>query len=285
MERLNESNDRDSYENSGKGLLLSILRHVEADLDEGADIPSLQSTEIVTAPAETHGQHSVSSVTVRLVRPEYSLPSEDSIYAEYECEFQQLSENVDIRQLDDRAFENIHRVRFNWNDSENYSENYLTTALADNTILARMIWDFRHSRIGNQTSLQFIWSSKFSWVEIMQHLEYNTYDFEFNYVAMGIDSNDRHSTNHIMEHDPVQRRLALDGLFTVIITHQHHVDNGDSLECPICHETFCIVECVKELPCKHLYHPHCIRAWFSSRISCPIFRDEPVGPMMLNLGQ
>lgn len=285
MERLNNSNNRNLY---SRDLLLSILRNVEDQLDEDVDIPSLQNSAIVTA-TETHGmevehveQHSVSSVTVRLVSPKYSLHSEDTISIEYEWEFENLSENIDISQIEDERFhQNIHSVRFNWNGSENYP----ITELADNIIFVRMIWDFRDRENGNQTArMQFIWSSNFSWLEIMRHLEHNTYHFEFNYHAMAMHNNDRHSTDDFTEHDPVQRRLALDGLSTVTITHQQQVDSGGSLICPICHDPFTIGDCAKQLPCGHLYHPWCILEWFMRRLSCPVCRDEPIAPMLLNLG-
>jgi len=70
------------------------------------------------------------------------------------------------------------------------------------------------------------------------------------------------STDDFTENDPVQIRLALDGLFTVTITHQQQVDNDGSLICPIFHDPFTIGDYAKQLPCRHLYHPRCILEWF-----------------------
>jgi len=51
---------------------------------------------------------------------------------------------------------------------------------------------------------------------------------------------------------------------------QKQVD--DSCECSICRDEYKLDESVKELPCKHLFHPDCVDPWLDLHDSCPICR-------------
>ena len=44
--------------------------------------------------------------------------------------------------------------------------------------------------------------------------------------------------------------------------------------CPICQDDFEEGQTVKQLPCKHFYHPNCILPWLKLHNSCPICRFE-----------
>lgn len=44
-------------------------------------------------------------------------------------------------------------------------------------------------------------------------------------------------------------------------------------DCSICFEIFKKSEDVKELACKHIYHPKCIDRWLQSHPNCPICRS------------
>jgi len=153
MEKGNRSNRRKSNSRSNefeRALVLGIMRDVEAGLNVGIiPAPSLEATTKQTPRTEDENdEHLVSSVTVNIRN------------------LQNLSENVDIRELDDRwRGEIVHRVRIRTcTDESEYeeSEDYLTTfTLADNIIVIRFIQDFRPNYYPIVT--QIIWNSKFTW--------------------------------------------------------------------------------------------------------------------------
>ena len=40
--------------------------------------------------------------------------------------------------------------------------------------------------------------------------------------------------------------------------------------CAICLDDFRDLQTVSELECTHIYHPHCIKAWFLKKRICPV---------------
>ncbi|CAN6820013.1 unnamed protein product [Brassica oleracea] len=48
----------------------------------------------------------------------------------------------------------------------------------------------------------------------------------------------------------------------------------EGLDCAVCKEVFSLGNETTQLPCLHLYHPHCIVPWLSARNSCPLCRYE-----------
>ncbi|RVX17427.1 E3 ubiquitin-protein ligase AIP2 [Vitis vinifera] len=49
--------------------------------------------------------------------------------------------------------------------------------------------------------------------------------------------------------------------------------SGDA-ECAICKENFVVDDKMQELPCKHTFHPPCLKPWLDKHNSCPICRHE-----------
>ncbi|KAF5206176.1 E3 ubiquitin-protein ligase aip2 [Thalictrum thalictroides] len=49
---------------------------------------------------------------------------------------------------------------------------------------------------------------------------------------------------------------------------------GSARECSVCKEDLTINDKLQELPCKHLYHPHCLKQWLDQHNSCPECRYE-----------
>ncbi|KAG2314109.1 hypothetical protein Bca52824_017231 [Brassica carinata] len=48
----------------------------------------------------------------------------------------------------------------------------------------------------------------------------------------------------------------------------------EGLDCAVCKEVFSLGNETTQLPCLHLYHPHCIVPWLSARNSCPLCRSS-----------
>jgi hypothetical protein len=180
-------------------------------------------------------------------------------------EFENLSENVNINELDERwRGEMVQRTRSN----EIVSEDYLTTlTLPEDIIVIRYILYFPWE-LQIQRSTQIIWNSRFSWREIMQHLQENIYNFNFEHEIII-----RYAMSEVGSSNAAE---VVDGLRDVIIRWEDNA-NGDEVMCIICYDKFKNGESAKQLACNHLYHSHCLLEWFSRKISCPICRDEQLG--------
>lgn len=49
---------------------------------------------------------------------------------------------------------------------------------------------------------------------------------------------------------------------------------GSETECAVCRENLVVGDKMQELPCKHLFHPPCLKPWLDEHNSCPICRHE-----------
>ena len=49
-------------------------------------------------------------------------------------------------------------------------------------------------------------------------------------------------------------------------------------ECSVCLEDFVVGDVTRQMPCKHIFHPHCILPWLKSHSCCPVCRFQmPAG--------
>jgi hypothetical protein len=256
--------------------VLNIMRTVEAEVNVGIISDALQnSAEAITSQTnriedENVGQHLVSSVIVNNVGEDLATMAFENLSENVNnvgedlatMEFENLSENVNISELDERLRgEMVRRTRSN----EIVSEDYLTTlTLPEDIIVIRYILYFPwEPQI--QRSTQIIWNSRFSWREIMQHLQENIYNFNFEHEIII-----RYAMSEVGSSNAAE---VVDGLRDVIIRWEDNA-NGDEVMCIICYDKFKNGESAKQLACNHLYHSHCLLEWFSRKISCPICRDE-----------
>ncbi|XP_050218868.1 E3 ubiquitin-protein ligase AIP2 [Mercurialis annua] len=49
---------------------------------------------------------------------------------------------------------------------------------------------------------------------------------------------------------------------------------GNEADCAICKENLVVEDKMQELPCKHTFHPPCLKPWLDEHNSCPICRHE-----------
>ena len=258
--------------------VLNIMRTVEAEVNVGIISDALQnSAEAITSQTnriedENVGQHLVSSVIVNNVGEDLATMAFENLSENVNnvedlatMEFENLSENVNISELDERwRGEMVRRTRSN----EIVSEDYLTTlTLPEDIIVIRYILYFPW-QLQIQRSTQIIWNSRFSWREIMQHLQENIYNFNFEHEIII-----RYAMSEVGSSNAAE---VVDGLRDVIIRWEDN-PNGDEVMCIICYDKFKNGESAKQLACNHLYHSHCLLEWFSRKISCPICRDEQLG--------
>lgn len=58
------------------------------------------------------------------------------------------------------------------------------------------------------------------------------------------------------------------------VTEQVLARMGKETECAVCRENLIVGDKMQELPCKHLFHPDCLKPWLDEHNSCPICRYE-----------
>lgn len=83
---------------------------------------------------------------------------------------------------------------------------------------------------------------------------------------------------HLAENDPNRYGTppasvsAIEGLPSIILSQEHL--SMDTSHCAVCKDEFELSLEVKQMPCKHLYHPDCILPWLAQHNSCPVCRFE-----------
>lgn len=83
---------------------------------------------------------------------------------------------------------------------------------------------------------------------------------------------------HLAENDPNRYGTppasvsAIEGLPSIILSQEHL--STDTSHCAVCKDEFELSLEVKQMPCKHLYHPDCILPWLAQHNSCPVCRFE-----------
>ena len=240
-------------------IVLNVMGCVEGVLN-------VMSNAVVaaTTTTETNGiedQENIQQMVSSLITNRYGLVN--------------LSENVDIGRLQDGWRVEIvsRQIPINENVSEDYLE---TLKLAEDIIVIRLIEDYRESDDGFRWYIQIIWNSIFSWRQVMQHLQYNTYRFNFLHERIAIGNNNARSDEVNMS-----PREVVDGFPDVIIGSREDNGNGngygndDEALCTGCYENLTKGENAKQLACTHVFHSTCILQWFSRKINCPTCRYEP----------
>ena len=256
------------------------MRIVEVEWNAGSISGSLQSSEAITTTQTNRRIEEDRDGTQQMVSSVIVNERGSSFYG-----LESLSENVvDIRQLDGRwrGLENFYRHVIRCHESENeesLSEDYLTTfTFPENVIVVRSIRDFRQP-YDYSTQTQVIWNSRFTWPEIKQHIEDNTYNFHFSSeiiailtISFGFQDPLQQDEVPVDEEIPNSLLEAVDGLPEVQICNESENDDDGDI-CPICHDAFSSVEPAKQLRCKHQYHSKCIIPWVRQKNSCPTSAD------------
>jgi E3 ubiquitin-protein ligase AIP2 len=49
---------------------------------------------------------------------------------------------------------------------------------------------------------------------------------------------------------------------------------GKDTECAVCREDLVLGDKLQEMPCKHIFHPPCLKPWLDEHNSCPVCRHE-----------
>ncbi|CAD5332293.1 unnamed protein product [Arabidopsis thaliana] len=73
---------------------------------------------------------------------------------------------------------------------------------------------------------------------------------------------------------PPASKEVVEKLPVIIFTEELLKKFGAEAECCICKENLVIGDKMQELPCKHTFHPPCLKPWLDEHNSCPICRHE-----------
>lgn len=72
---------------------------------------------------------------------------------------------------------------------------------------------------------------------------------------------------------PPASKEVLESLPKLDVTDEF-LKNRELAECSVCKEEFKKNDKVRQLPCKHVFHPDCILPWLKEHNSCPTCRFE-----------
>ncbi|KAG8056853.1 hypothetical protein GUJ93_ZPchr0002g25502 [Zizania palustris] len=73
---------------------------------------------------------------------------------------------------------------------------------------------------------------------------------------------------------PPASKEVVASLPVVTVTEEIIARMGSETQCAVCRENLVVDDKMQELPCKHLFHPPCLKPWLDENNSCPICRQE-----------
>ncbi|OIT25431.1 PREDICTED: E3 ubiquitin-protein ligase AIP2 [Nicotiana attenuata] len=73
---------------------------------------------------------------------------------------------------------------------------------------------------------------------------------------------------------PPASKKVVANLPVTTVTDEFLKKMGADAECAICREVLVVDDKMQELPCKHMFHPPCLKPWLDEHNSCPICRHE-----------
>ncbi|KAG8050124.1 hypothetical protein GUJ93_ZPchr0009g1214 [Zizania palustris] len=73
---------------------------------------------------------------------------------------------------------------------------------------------------------------------------------------------------------PPASKEVVASLPVVTVTEEIIAKLGSETQCAVCRENLAVDDKMQELPCKHLFHPPCLKPWLDENNSCPICRNE-----------
>ncbi|KAL5728500.1 RING-type E3 ubiquitin transferase [Ranunculus cassubicifolius] len=73
---------------------------------------------------------------------------------------------------------------------------------------------------------------------------------------------------------PPASKEVIEKLPVVTISKEMIESLGIDMECAVCRENVYVNEKMHELPCKHMFHLHCLIPWMDIHNSCPVCRHE-----------
>lgn len=91
--------------------------------------------------------------------------------------------------------------------------------------------------------------------------------FDPSFITVILDMNGMNPNRHLSRQDLVK-------LETCRYKKPAQVKEGEEDKCPICLVELSEGEDIKNLPCKHMFHPNCIDTWLVKNSACPICKRD-----------
>lgn len=107
-------------------------------------------------------------------------------------------------------------------------------------------------------------------LELINEMQHGTIDLDLESV---IQSSLQEIGGGIPRAPPASKEVVAN-LPVITVTEETIAKLGSGTECAVCRESLMINDQMQELPCKHLFHPPCLKPWLDENNSCPICRHE-----------
>ncbi|XP_042500298.1 E3 ubiquitin-protein ligase AIP2 [Macadamia integrifolia] len=105
--------------------------------------------------------------------------------------------------------------------------------------------------------------------DLINHMQQNLQDFESVIESALLDID----TVHHPRAPPASKEVVAK-LPVITITEEILAKLGNETKCAVCTDELVLNDEMQELPCKHLFHPPCLKPWLDEHNSCPICRHE-----------
>ncbi|KAJ4953748.1 hypothetical protein NE237_030580 [Protea cynaroides] len=174
-----------------------------------------------------------------------------------------LHEIEDQSEVPQSAQNSIHR------DSRYHFEGHLTVDPEPPQpawLRVQNVIDAAHSSMGISENAP---ESSFEMLQdLINNMQQNLQDFE------SVIESALQDVDNVCPRAPPASKEVVAKLPIITITEEILAKLGKETKCAVCTEELVLNDEMQELPCKHMFHPPCLKPWLDEHNSCPICRHE-----------
>ncbi|KAJ4967789.1 hypothetical protein NE237_014490 [Protea cynaroides] len=104
--------------------------------------------------------------------------------------------------------------------------------------------------------------------DLINNMQQNLQDFE------SVIESALQDVDNVRPRAPPASKEVVAKLPVITITKEILAKLGKGTKCAVCTEELVLNDEMQELPCKHMFHPPCLKPWLDEHNSCPICRHE-----------